>query len=101
MTNLQPNTTSSGNDLKQLVWYLPSGAGGQAAGYKSWGLSKQIRAWGEQHQINVGQYKRESFIDHDDNKKKYYRLIVPEKIATMFMLTWLNERPLKITDYPL
>jgi hypothetical protein len=97
MTNLQPNTISDG--LKELVWYLPSGAGGMAAGYKSMMLAKQIREWAEKHQVNINECTRESFIDYEDNQKKYYRLIVPEKIAILFMLTWLKEKPLKITDY--
>jgi hypothetical protein len=99
MTDLQPNTTSDG--LKELVWYLPSGAGGMAAGYKSMMLAKQIREWAEKNQVDIKKYTRESFIDYNDNQKKYYRLIVPEKIAILFMLTWLREKPLKITDHPL
>ena len=100
MTSSQPNSTSDGSSLKQLVWYLPSGAGGMAAGYKSMMLSRQMRAWAEKHQINIERYRRESFIDYADNKKKYYRLLVPEEIAIIFMLTWLHEKPLKIMDYP-
>lgn len=99
MIDLQPNTISDG--LKQLIWYLPSGAGGMAAGYKSMMLAKHMREWAEKQQININKYKRESFIDYNDNQKKYYRLIVPEKIAIIFMLTWVGEKPLKITDYTL
>ena len=97
MTNSQLNSTSDG--LKQLVWYLPSGAGGMAAGYKSMMLAKHIRLWAEKCSVDIDKHKRESFIDYNDNQKKYYRLILPEKIAIMFMLTWLGEKPLKITDY--
>lgn len=98
MTSSQPNSTSDG--LKELIWYLPSGAGGMAAGYKSMMLAKHMRLWAEKHSIVIDDFKRESFVDYDDNKKKYYRLILPEKIAIIFMLTWLGEKPLKITDHP-
>lgn len=98
MTGSQPNSTSDG--LKQLVWYLPNGAGGLAAGYKAMGLRKQFREWAEQYQIDTSRINHDSFIDYADNQKKFFRLIMLEETATMFMLTWQKERPLKITDYP-
>lgn len=98
MTNSQPNTTSNG--LKQLVWSLPSGAAGFTAGYKAMGLRKQFREWAEQYQVDTSRINHDSFIDYDDHQKKFFRLIMCEETAIMFMLTWQRERPLKITDYP-
>ena len=77
--------------MKTVVWYLPSGAGGMAAYYKSTSIRKQLAAWSESKGIVVDLKTQLTTVS--ENGLRYYQLTIRDEDAIIFALSWDNSIP--------
>lgn len=77
--------------MKQVIWYLPSGAGGMAAQAKSYHIREAIVEWGEQYLPGINLLPNLTF--YSENGLRYYSLQLEDDCATIFALTWDNNIP--------
>lgn len=77
--------------MKTIVWYLPSGAGGMAALYKTNGIRSALREWADRHDMDLDINQSTTF--YTKNGLRYLSLQLPEDLVTIFALTWHNDVP--------
>lgn len=77
--------------MKTVVWYLPSGAGGMAAYYKTYHVKKQLLEWAESKEIVIDTNKQLTISTV--NGLRYYHLTLSDNDATIFALSWNNNNP--------
>lgn len=83
--------------MKQVVWYLPSGAGGMAALYKANGVKSALREWADRHNVTIDINKNTTL--YSKNGLRYLSLQLSEELVTMFVLTWHNDVPKLTYEY--
>lgn len=77
--------------MKNVIWYLPSGAGGMAAQHKSYLIREAIVEWGEKYVPGINLIKQLTF--YSEGGLRYYSLQLEDEHATIFLLTWNNNVP--------
>ena len=77
--------------MKEVVWYLPSGAGGMAALHKTNGIKSALREWANRHNVDLN--INQNATVYSENGLRYLTLTISEELATVFVLTWDNNVP--------
>lgn len=76
--------------MKQVIWYLPSGSGGMAALHRANRIKLELLEWANRHAPELDIHGRLTF--YSENGLRYYALRFSEEHATMFALTWDNDK---------
>lgn len=81
--------------MKEVIWYLPSGAGGIAAQHRSYHIKKAINEWKQYY--NIDDEVQLTVFSKDG--LRYFKVTMTDETATIFALTWDNSIPRTHFEY--